>query len=271
MRAKVWHAMDCMNVPLRDHAAATGLDVRDRRLQIAARRRSPGSITSESPCRRPFDQIEHQRAVSHARDGAGSPLFHVGRTRPIFGGMAKHPDHPRKPGKPAKSRTPRSGASRPEVQPIGPALAELLNPAINRGESGIGSSTGLQPPPDNSWDRRAGGEAAAHRARASTRSTRDDVAKRDASVTERDVSSPPQPSPARGERSSTSPASVKRHNPNLLQPITAPPPPSRRWIRNWPNNSASPPRRKTLPRWRGRRATGWRRLASPPPPMRWKR
>jgi excinuclease ABC subunit B len=54
------------------------------------------------------------------------------------------------------------------VHPIGPALADLLNPAINRGESGIGSSTGLQPPPDNSWDRRSGGEAAAHRARKST-------------------------------------------------------------------------------------------------------
>ncbi|MGC2809776.1 MAG: hypothetical protein WA303_05300, partial [Bradyrhizobium sp.] len=89
--------------------------------------------------------------------------------------MAKKPDPPRKPGKTTKSRPSRSNASRPEVQPIGPALAELLNPAINRGESGIGSSTGLQPPPDNSWDRRAGGEAAAHRARASTRSTRDDV------------------------------------------------------------------------------------------------
>ena len=65
-------------------------------------------------------------------------------------------------------KTPKSKAHRPEVQPIGPALAELLNPAINRGESGVGSSTGLQPPPDNSKDRRAGGEAAAHRARAST-------------------------------------------------------------------------------------------------------
>ncbi len=70
------------------------------------------------------------------------------------------------------------------MQPIGPALAELLNPAINRGESGVGSSTGLQPPPDNSWDRRAGGEAAAHRARASTRGTSEDVAKRDAAVGE---------------------------------------------------------------------------------------
>jgi excinuclease ABC subunit B len=77
--------------------------------------------------------------------------------------MAKSPDSPKKPG-----RTPRSKAHRPDVQPIGPALAELLNPAINRGESGLGSSTGLQPPPDNSWDRRSGGEAAAHRARKST-------------------------------------------------------------------------------------------------------
>src|SRR3954470_8409568 len=82
--------------------------------------------------------------------------------------MAKHPEDPKKPGKPSKSKTPASKASRPDVQPIGPALAELLNPAINRGESGLGSGTGLQPPPDNSKDRRGRGEAAAHRARAST-------------------------------------------------------------------------------------------------------
>src|ERR1700728_2537772 len=82
--------------------------------------------------------------------------------------MAKPPDNPRKSGKTPKPKAPNSKASRPDVQPIGPALAELLNPAINRGESGMGSGTGLQPPPDNSWDRRAGGEAAAHRARAST-------------------------------------------------------------------------------------------------------
>src|ERR1700730_8527041 len=97
--------------------------------------------------------------------------------------MAKSPDRTKsqKPVKTPKSKAPSSKASRPEVQPIGPALAELLNPAINRGESGLGSGTGLQQPPDNSWDRRAGGEAAAHRARASTRGTSDDVAKRDAS------------------------------------------------------------------------------------------
>jgi excinuclease ABC subunit B len=84
--------------------------------------------------------------------------------------MAKTPSSPKKPGdKSPKSKAPNSKASRPDVQPIGPALAELLNPAINRGESGLGSSTGLQPPPDNSWDRRAGGEAAAHRARRAVR------------------------------------------------------------------------------------------------------
>jgi len=89
--------------------------------------------------------------------------------------MAKTPSTPKKPGK-----SPKSKAHRPDVLPIGPALAELLNPAINRGDAGMGSGTGLQPPPDNSWDRRAGGEAAAHRARTSTRATGDDVAKRDA-------------------------------------------------------------------------------------------
>ncbi len=77
--------------------------------------------------------------------------------------MAKRPDSPKKPAKSTRAK-----AHRPDVQPIAPALADLLNPAINRGESGIGSSTGLQPPPDNSWDRRTGGEAAMHRARAST-------------------------------------------------------------------------------------------------------
>ena len=106
--------------------------------------------------------------------------FSQRRTRPIFPRMAKNPDNSKQPGKTPKSKAPSSKASRPDVQPIGPALAELLNPAINRGNAGMGSGTGLQPPPDNSWDRRAGGEAAAHRARASTRGTSDDVAKRDA-------------------------------------------------------------------------------------------
>src|SRR4051794_28576474 len=87
--------------------------------------------------------------------------------------MAKKPASSEKSGKSPKAKAPNakapnSKASRPDVQPIGPALAELLNPAINRGDAGLGSGTGLQPPPDNSKDRRSGGEAAAHRARAST-------------------------------------------------------------------------------------------------------
>jgi excinuclease ABC subunit B len=88
--------------------------------------------------------------------------------------MAKTPDKPPKPAKPKaltkalNSKAPNSKAHRPDVKPIGPALAELLNPAINRGDAGMGSGTGLQPPPDNSRDRRSGGEAAVHRGRAST-------------------------------------------------------------------------------------------------------
>src|SRR6202521_5511009 len=90
--------------------------------------------------------------------------------------MANPPDHPgrppRKPKEPA--RPTRAKGARETLPPIAPALADLLNPAINRGEAGVGSQTGLgdlksglQPPPVNSRDRRAD-FAAAHRARAST-------------------------------------------------------------------------------------------------------
>jgi excinuclease ABC subunit B len=113
--------------------------------------------------------------------------------------MAKKPDAPK--NKTPKSKAPNSKASRPDVKPIGPALAELLNPAINRGESGLGSSTGLQPPPDNSWDRRAGGDAAAHRARASTRGKSDDAGQRDTSSSSSRGMPPPNPPPQAGEGS----------------------------------------------------------------------
>jgi excinuclease ABC subunit B len=127
--------------------------------------------------------------------------------------MAKNPDQPKKPRKSPKSKAPNSKASRPDVQPIGPALAELLNPAINRGDAGLGSGTGLQPPPDNSWDRRAGGEAAAHRARASTRGTSEDVAKRDAAVTGTSrASPPPNPPPQAGEGSRRLPPGDEERN-----------------------------------------------------------
>ena len=90
--------------------------------------------------------------------------------------MANPPDRRNKPPKKTKdpARPTRAKAAREALPPIAPALADLLNPAINRGEAGVGSQTGLsappsglQPPPDNSRDRRAD-FAAAHRARAST-------------------------------------------------------------------------------------------------------
>jgi excinuclease ABC subunit B len=89
--------------------------------------------------------------------------------------MASPPDKPIRPKK-AKdpARPTRAKAARPELPPIAPALADLLNPAINRGEAGVGSQTGqqdaksgLRPPADNSRDRR-NDFAEAHRARAST-------------------------------------------------------------------------------------------------------
>ncbi|HEY7665258.1 MAG TPA: excinuclease ABC subunit UvrB [Xanthobacteraceae bacterium] len=94
--------------------------------------------------------------------------------------MAKAPDPPNAPkgkGKPARdpakhskkdpAAPTRAKAARPDVPPTDPALADLLNPGIAQGTAGPGSQTGLQPPPDNSFDRRAD-FAAAHRARKST-------------------------------------------------------------------------------------------------------
>jgi excinuclease ABC subunit B len=75
------------------------------------------------------------------------------------------------PGKPKKNRDParptRAKAAREHVPPISAALSDLLNPAIEKGTAGLGAQTGLQPPPDNSFDRRAD-FAAAHTARKST-------------------------------------------------------------------------------------------------------
>ncbi|HWN78038.1 MAG TPA: excinuclease ABC subunit UvrB, partial [Bradyrhizobium sp.] len=203
--------------------------------------------------------------------------------------MAKRPNPPKKPVK-----TPKSKAHRPDVRPIGPALAELLNPAINRGEAGVGSTTGtrlakrdssfsppptriarggegsgvggatealppgpppsptlprkgggseraraggeknsgLRPPPDNSKDRRSGGEAAVHRARASTRGTSDDVAKRDAgaahrdAVTKRDDASfsPPPAREARGGEGSGVGGASANSVPDGERELAEPPP-----------------------------------------------
>src|ERR1700751_497516 len=95
--------------------------------------------------------------------------------------MAKTPDDPNAPRRPkhkpardpAKhskkdpARPTRAKAARPEQPPMEPTLADLLNPGIGQGTAGPGSQTGLQPPSDNSFDRRAD-FAAAHRARKST-------------------------------------------------------------------------------------------------------
>src|SRR5262245_45897090 len=71
--------------------------------------------------------------------------------------------HSRKdPAKPTRAK-----AAREQLPPIAPALEKLLNPGIQKGTAGPGSQTGLQPPPDNSFERRAD-FAAAHKARAST-------------------------------------------------------------------------------------------------------
>ena len=84
--------------------------------------------------------------------------------------MAKPPKKPQKTKRDPAHPT-RAKAARP-IEPATPdALADLLNPAINKGTAGMGSGTGknpnLQPPPDNSFDRRAD-FSAAHKARKST-------------------------------------------------------------------------------------------------------
>lgn len=97
--------------------------------------------------------------------------------------MTKPPDTPKPRRNPAKLT--RAKAAREQLAPIAPALAELLNPGLVRGTAGVGSQTGLapapdapktaegragktnlQPPPDNSWERRKD-LADAHKARRS--------------------------------------------------------------------------------------------------------
>ena len=77
--------------------------------------------------------------------------------------MAKPPKKPKDPARPTRAK-----AARPDAAAADPALDALLNPGIGRGTAGLGSGTGLQPPPDNSFDRRAD-FSAAHKARKSAR------------------------------------------------------------------------------------------------------
>ncbi|MGN6748766.1 MAG: DEAD/DEAH box helicase family protein, partial [Xanthobacteraceae bacterium] len=115
---------------------------------------------------------------------------------------APQPRDPAKHSKKDPAKPTRAKAARPDTPPLERSLADLLNPGIGQGRAGIGAQTGLrsnvqrdsfpqttpnpspqgggeqkldgapaersglQPPPDNSWDRRAD-FAHAHRARAS--------------------------------------------------------------------------------------------------------
>src|SRR6476661_7571927 len=99
--------------------------------------------------------------------GGGPALSSPQDSSHIRGAMAKNPDKPKKdPARPTRAK-----AARPDDKPTPDALANLLNPGIGRGTAGLGSGTGkdsgLQPPPDNSWDRRRD-FSEAHKARKST-------------------------------------------------------------------------------------------------------
>src|SRR5918999_1026261 len=63
------------------------------------------------------------------------------------------PPKPKKPKDPA--RPTRSKAAAEHMKPLAPALEQLLNPGIAKGTAGVGAQTGIRPPADNSWDRRA--------------------------------------------------------------------------------------------------------------------
>src|ERR687891_728159 len=90
---------------------------------------SSGCLVSALPS--PFDST-HIRAMAKQPDRSGAQ-------RPKRD-PAKHSQ--KDPARPTRSK-----AHRPELPPIAPALEQLLNPAIARGEAGVGSQTGLQPPP----------------------------------------------------------------------------------------------------------------------------
>jgi excinuclease ABC subunit B len=90
--------------------------------------------------------------------------------------MAKAPKKPKDPARPTRAK-----AARPSAPTTPAALADLLNPAINKGTAGLVSGTGLQPPPDNSFDRRAN-FSAAHTARKSRPKGFDEAPQRDYSA-----------------------------------------------------------------------------------------
>ena len=116
----------------------------------------------------PFCAFLRASATGTARPSGGrAAALPSLRTRPIFGAMAKSPDKSRRRDPRAPTR---AKAARPDAPPTPDALADLLNPAINKGTAGLGPSTGknpnLTPPPETSWERRQD-FSAAHTARKS--------------------------------------------------------------------------------------------------------
>jgi excinuclease ABC subunit B len=127
--------------------------------------------------------------------------------------MAKSPDS-RKGKDPA--RPTRAKAAREPLAPIAPALEKLLNPGIAKGTAGVGSGTGLKPPPDNSFDRRAD-FSAAHTARKSTRDAQGSPSPSPTQVS-------PLPSPLRGGVGGGGPSSEAPSSQHTSTPLPNPPP-----------------------------------------------
>ena len=159
-------------VPMSDCGRPSILDAELTGVQGESRRRRPACL--ENACRGSADQ-DGNAVGSRAGERRSSELrpFPAMLRGPIFASMAKSPASRRRQRDPAKhskkdpAKPTRAKAARPDLAPIEPALAQLLNPGIDQGTAGPGSQTGLQPPPDNSFDRRRD-FSDAHRARKST-------------------------------------------------------------------------------------------------------
>ena len=70
--------------------------------------------------------------------------------------MPKSPDttatKPKAAKKPSSARTPNSKASKPELKPLEGYLADLLNPAINRGTAVPGGASGFRDKPQAGYE-----------------------------------------------------------------------------------------------------------------------
>src|SRR5947207_108771 len=152
-----------------------------------------------------FRPIQHCLSTIALQEGENSLALSSPLSASHIHAMAKSPDS-RKGKDPA--RPTRAKAAREPLAPIAPALEKLLNPGIAKGTAGVGSGTGLKPPPDNSWDRRAD-FSAAHTARKSTRDQ---------------AQASPLPSPLRGGVGGGGPAGEAQSPRQTSTPLPNPPP-----------------------------------------------